>query len=88
METWLKPLDNDEWAVCLLNRSKVSKTIVLDWKTFSVTDTLSNRVLDTTGKEFYSLRDVWMKKLLGDTRKPLKMIIQGHDVLCLKLVKK
>jgi len=88
VETWLKPLDNDEWAVCLLNRSKVSKTIVLDWKTFSVTDTLSNRVLDTTGKEFYSLRDVWMKKLLGDTRKPLKMIIQGHDVLCLKLVKK
>jgi len=88
VETWIKPLDNGEWAVCLLNRSKTSKNITLDWKTFSVTDTLSNRVLDTKGKEFYQLRDVWSKKSVGDTRKPLKAALPGHDVLCMKLFKK
>jgi len=88
VETWLKPLYNGEWAVCLLNRSKTPKNVTLDWKTFSITDTLSNRVLDTKGKEIYLLRDVWTKKSFGDTRKTLKTMISGHDVLCLKLFKK
>ena len=88
VETWLKPLDNGEWAVCLLNRSKTLKNVTLDWKTFSVTDTLSNRVLDTKGKEYYQLRDVWSKKSVGDTRKSFKTTLSGHDVLCLKLAKK
>jgi len=88
VETWLKPLENGEWAVCLLNRSKTDKNVTLDWKTFSVNDTLSNRVLDTKGKEFYQLRDVWTKKSVGDTRKTLKILLPNHDVLCLKLFKK
>jgi len=88
VETWLKPLHNGEWAICLLNRSLTSKPVEMDWKTISVTDTLSNRVLDTKGKEIFLLRDLWMKKALGDTRKPLKVTIPGHDVLCLKLFKK
>jgi len=72
----------------LLNRSKTSKNVTLDWKTFTVTDTLSNRILDTSGKVIYQLRDVWTKKSVGDTRKPLKMFLPDHDVLCLKLFKK
>jgi alpha-galactosidase len=88
VETWLKPLSNGEWALCLLNRSTTSKKVEMDWKTFSVTDTLSNRVLDTRGKDIYQLRDLWLKKMAADTRKPLKITIPGHDVLCLKLFKK
>jgi len=88
VETWLKPLNNGEWALCLLNRSTTSKKVEMDWKTFSATDTLSNRVLDTRGKDIYQLRDLWLKKTVGDTRKPFKITIIGHDVLCLKLFKK
>jgi len=87
VETWLKPLLNGEWAVCLLNRSKSPKNIEVDWKTFSVADSLSNRTLDTTGKELFKIRDLWLKKNIGDTRKVLKATLQGHDVLCLKLFK-
>jgi len=87
VETWLKPLKNGEWALCLLNRSKSVRNVELDWKTFSVTDKLSNRTLDTTGKEIYKLRDLWLKKNTGDTRKPLKAIIPVQDVLCLKIFK-
>ena len=87
VETWLKPLKNGQWVVCLLNRSKTPKVINLDWKTFSVTDSFSNRTLDTTGKEIYKLRDLWLKKNTGDTRKPLKATIPAHDVLCLRLFK-
>ena len=87
VETWLKPLKNGEWAVCLLNRSTTPRVVALDWKTFSVTDSLSNRTLNTTAKEVYKLRDLWLKKNVGDTRKPLKATIPARDVLCLKLFK-
>ncbi|MBP6663078.1 MAG: glycoside hydrolase family 27 protein [Paludibacter sp.] len=87
VETWLKPLKNGEWAVCLLNRSTTPRVVALDWKTFSVTDSLSNRTLNTTAKEVYKLRDLWLKKNVGDTRKPLTAIIPARDVLCLKLFK-
>jgi len=87
VETWLKPLKNGEWAVFMLNRSKSPRSISLDWKIFTVTDSLSNRTLDTTGKEIYKLRDLWIKKNTGDTRKLLKAIIPAHDVLCLRLFK-
>jgi alpha-galactosidase len=87
VETWLKPLKNGEWAVCLLNRGKTPRIVNLDWKTFSVTDSLSNRTLNTTAKEVYKLRNLWLKKNVGDTRKPLKAIIPAKDILCLKLFK-
>ena len=87
VETWLKPLKNGEWAVCLLNRGKTPRVVNLDWKTFSVTDSLSNRTLNTTTKEVYKLRDLWLKKNVGDTRKPLKATLPSRDVLCLKLFK-
>ena len=87
VETWLKPLKNGEWAVCLLNRSTTPRVVALDWKTFSVTDSLSNRTLNTSAKEVYKLRDLWLKKNVGDTRKPLTATIPPRDVLCLKLFK-
>ena len=87
VETWLKPLKNGEWAVCLLNRSNTPRVVALDWKTFSVTDSLSNCTLNTTAGEVYKLRNLWLKKNVGDTRKPLKATIPPRDVLCLKLFK-
>jgi len=33
----------------------------------------------------YTIRDLWLKKEAGTTKKPLKTIIGGHDVLMLKL---
>jgi len=87
VETWLKPLKNGEWALCLLNRSKSPKNVELDWKTISITDTLTNRILNTTGKEIYKLRDLWLKKNIGNTRKTLQSTIPAQDVLCLRLFK-
>lgn len=88
LETWLKPLANGAWAYCILNRSTQPKSISIDWKSLHITDTLSNRTLNTTGKNLYVFKDLWDKKNSGDTRKPLKSVISSHDVLCLKLYEK
>jgi alpha-galactosidase len=87
VETWLKPLKRGEWAMCLLNRSKHPRTVQIDWKTLSVTDNFSNRTLDTASKDSYKIRDLWLKKDIGDTRKLLKATIPAQDVLFLKLFK-
>jgi alpha-galactosidase len=84
-ETWLKPLKNDEWAYCVLNRSLKPKAVTIDWKTLNITDTLSGRKIDTTGKIVYKYKDVWGNKNAGNTDKSIKITIPSHDVLCLKL---
>jgi len=88
VETWLKPLKNNEWALVYLNRSKSQKSISVDWKNFRVNDEFSGRLFDTTTKDIFIVRDLWLKKVIGDTRKTLQATISGEDVLCLKISKK
>jgi len=85
LEIWLKPLANNEWALSILNRGKTDQSFTLDWNTFSVTDSHSNRTLNTTGATTYKIRDLWQGKELGETKKTLNVTIPSHDVLCLKL---
>jgi alpha-galactosidase len=84
VEIWVKPLVQDQFAVCFLNRGKNATEINFDWMANPIYDELSSRTLDTKNTE-YRIRDLWMKKETGTTRKPLKAIVGGHDVLMLKL---
>lgn len=84
LETWFKPLENGNWAVCFLNRSKAPQSISFDWKNSIVTDTLSKRSLDSKSVT-YQIRNVWTKKDAGTTKSALKAVVPGHDVLMLTL---
>ncbi|MEI9958934.1 MAG: hypothetical protein WDM90_22070 [Ferruginibacter sp.] len=64
VQTWLKPLQNGDWAVCFLNRSSTPKSILHDWKKAVVYDSLSTKELNTT-KSVYKLKDLWTKKRIG-----------------------
>jgi alpha-galactosidase len=86
VETWFKPLQNGDWALCFLNRGKTSRGITFEWSEQKVTDELSQRQasFETTT---YRIRDVWKKKELGTTQKPLKLIVPGHDVVMFRLIR-
>jgi alpha-galactosidase len=86
VEVWFKPLSNDAWAMCILNRSTNSQNVVFNWKNENVVDELSKREakFDTT---VYRLEDLWKKKELGSTKEPLAAEVPGHDVLMLRLKK-
>jgi alpha-galactosidase len=87
MEVWFKPLSNDAWAMCVLNRSTNSQPVTFNWKNETVTDDLSKRearFVTTT----YKVRDLWAKKDLGTTAEILTAEVPGHDVLMLRLDKK
>ena len=85
VEKWVKPLARGEWAYCVLNRSLHPKTIIIDWKNINITDTVSGKKLDMSGKNVYRYQDVWMRKNAGTTNKPMKITIPSRDVFCVKL---
>jgi alpha-galactosidase len=84
VEIYVKPLSENNWAICFLNRSAETKNIDFNWQDEIINDTLFNRTLDAK-KVTYKLRDLWKKANLDDTKKPLKANIHSHDVLILKV---
>lgn len=84
LEVWVKPLSNNNWAVCFLNRSHSPMNINFNWKGEIITDTLFNKTLNAK-EHTYSIRNLWTKKDDGNTQKPLKETLASHDVIVLRL---
>ncbi len=84
VDTWIKPLKNNEIAVCFFNRSKHPVTISYNWKENVVNDTLSKTMIDFNAIT-YSIRDVWAKKIMGTTSKVLATVVQPQDVVMVRL---
>jgi alpha-galactosidase len=86
LEVWAKPLSNDDWAFCFLNRSSQPKTINFVWKDELIKDDSFGRQLDAK-KIVYKVRDLWTKKDLGTTETALKTTVQPHDIAMFRLSK-
>jgi alpha-galactosidase len=84
LEVWAKPLSNDTWAICFLNRSNTPKALNFDWKNRIIDDAMLRRQVDAK-KITYRIRDLWAKKSLGTTDTILRHTLPGHDVLMLRL---
>jgi alpha-galactosidase len=85
IETWFKPLDNDEWAMCVLNRGQTSQPFSFDWKNEKVSDSFSKRDANFSATN-YAFQNLWTGET-GDTKEILSAEIPGHDVLMLRLRK-
>jgi len=86
-EIWLKPLENDAWAMTFVNMSDATKRIDFDWMKHGFGDDLNGKWVDLKQQKF-NIRDLYNHKNIGDTASNLKAEIGSHDVLMLKLVKK
>ncbi len=73
IEIWVRPLVNDEWAVCALNTSSAPADITVEW----------NRLWTIQGK--HSVHNIWAKKDEGDTSKSYTARVDSHDVLLFRL---
>jgi alpha-galactosidase len=85
-EVWVKPLKNDEWAVCFLNRSKKPVTLNFNWSDNFIRDPDFSYSVDFKNMKFKIL-NVWTGNKAGTTRKHLKAEIPVHDVVMLRLSK-
>lgn len=84
LEFWFKPLVNDEWAFCILNRSTETKEYAIDWQKFNLYDDVARRFTDFDSK-VYKIRNLWTKQEEGDTKKVKSVAIPGHDVVLYRL---
>ncbi|MDQ8205249.1 glycoside hydrolase family 27 protein [Pelagicoccus sp. SDUM812003] len=73
-QTWIKPLSDGDWAVCVLNTSDQEQRIEIEW----------HRMERALSGEF-EIHDVWNDVELGDTDTPLTAKIGSHDVLLMRL---
>ncbi|UII24610.1 glycoside hydrolase family 27 protein [Fulvivirga maritima] len=87
VSVWFKPLQNNQWAVCFLNRTKEEKEIEFDWKNEMVKDEINDLSPDFSSNE-YNLINLWDKKDKSSTKKKLKANLKGHSVLMYRLEKK
>ncbi len=86
LEIYVKPLSNDEWAFCFVNRSQKSLRINYNWKEEIITDTLFSKTMNAKDHT-YKIRNTWTQKTADDTQKPLSAMLSSHDVLLLRLSK-
>jgi len=86
IEIWVKPLANNELAVCFLNRSDHPQSVNYNWKEHLITDKVSGTSFDF-GQNTYKLRDLWDKKDVGTTGKVFTQTIPSDDVVVLRLTK-
>jgi len=86
VETLVKPLANGDLAVCFLNRSDKPQTINFDWAANAINDATSKTSADFT-KSTYKLHDLWSKKDIGTSKKPLEQTIASHDIVMLRLIR-
>jgi alpha-galactosidase len=85
LETWYKPFQGGDWAVCFFNRGSNAASIRHDWKKEVIRDEVTMMELDCVRRS-YALRDLWKKKKVGRTANILVSTIASHDVLMLRLV--
>ena len=86
LDIWVKPLADDDWAVCFVNQRETPLQLDFDWKKEEINDHSCGRHLDLQ-KHTYRIRDLFKKKDLGTTAGNLKTTIPGHDCLMVKLTK-
>lgn len=90
IEVWLKPLEGEDWALCILNRGENEASISLDWEKWNTVDEeVSGRAISFSDK-VYNLFNLWSadhKKVAGTTRskKPQVAKVASHDVLVYRL---
>jgi alpha-galactosidase len=84
VEVWFKPLARGEWAMVILNRAQSARDVRFDWPREAVSDSLSSRNA-SFGSATYRVRDLWTKRVLGTTKRPLAARVPGRDVLMLRL---
>ncbi len=84
-EVWVKFLENEELAICFLNRTEKTWNEKYDWARLNI---YANKQAIRFGKTEYSIRDLWKQENIGTTSKPTELSIPAHGILMVRLTKK
>ena len=75
IEIFLKPLENSDVGICILNRASTAQQFEMDWEYIDI----------DVKEEVWSIRDLWAHKNLKMTPNSLNVEIKPHDVRVFRL---
>jgi alpha-galactosidase len=90
IQLWAKPLQNGDWAICVLNTTDRPVQNLINWHEMQIKDEeVTQRTLDLT-KDKYTITNLWpetpKKAKIGNLRKTLRgTTIGAHDVAMYRL---
>ncbi|SFU47378.1 alpha-galactosidase [Pustulibacterium marinum] len=87
IEIWVKPMENEGWAIAFINKNDTVAQIDFDWGKHPIGDDVSQQFMQVENNTF-TIRDLFGHKNIGTTKKSLKASIGVHDVLMITLSKK
>lgn len=80
-EIWVKPLADNELAVCFLNRGDEVWDLDYDWKK----ETMYFARNINFKRNVYTIRDLWERKTIGTTNQNITARIPSHGVLMVRI---
>jgi alpha-galactosidase len=86
LELWVKPLKNNELAICFLNRASHPQKLNIKWSDLDISNAEAGINIKFAENK-YVLHDLWLKKAAGTTKGTFKQDLASHDVIMLKLTK-
>lgn len=85
IEYWFKPLQNGDWAFCILNRGSEDVKVKVNWKDFCFTDSISGMSTDFD-KLVYKGVNLWDTAAAAiSTSSDLDVDVPSHDVKLYRL---
>lgn len=87
IDWWVKPLSDDGWCICFLNRSLQKRMISVDLNKEQIVDSVFHFKMDIK-KHSYIMRDLWKHKNIGLASSAMQVSVLPHDVTMIKLIVK
>ncbi|SHE39564.1 glycoside hydrolase family 27 protein [Dysgonomonas macrotermitis] len=87
VEIWVKPMVNNEWAICFFNHSQESIDLTFDWTDKIIKDEVFNKEITFNKENVYKLKDLYQKKEIGTTKQVLKQRLEKSQSLVVRVYK-
>ncbi|NDV68136.1 glycoside hydrolase family 27 protein [Dysgonomonas sp. 25] len=87
VEIWVKPMVNNEWAICFFNRSQDPVDFIFNWEGQTIKDNVFDKEITFDKGNVYKIKDLYLHKEIGNTKKALKRKLEKNQSLVLKIYK-
>lgn len=87
VEIWVKPMANDEWALCFFNRSQQPSDFTFNWEKETIKDNIFDKEITFNRDNIYKIKDLYQHKVIGNTKKALKQKLEPNQSLVVKIFK-
>ena len=85
VEIWVKPMVDNEWAICFFNRSAENIDLNFNWEGQIIKDKVFDKEIAFDKNNVYRIKDLYLHKEIGTTKNVLKQKLEKNQSLVIKV---